>query len=368
MKALVRHELRNTWMMMLYFVGCFGMGVWSFYESLQSKYQRYLWDGYDYDMGYNLIEIIRELYPVYIVVVGLGLLVLIYLQFRDNKSVGVSSFIKSLPYTNKQIYSVKLGCGVLSFSIPFLLMEIGILVISNGAKDWLNVIERVSPVGVEIATQNQLTQLMLGGLLIYSITLMVYILGFWMQYVVNSNVASLIVSACSVVAPYFIMLTGIEYVKVLAGNNINGGSLAYLNSVRDLLFIPTYFDRCQPAYNIIRGKDYRMGQIYDLGRVEWMGMKAIMFLLLAAILLVAIGICNKNYHAEYQENFTNRKWIEKVLKIGVTVCSMGIGVFLVLGFYNGYRIQLVVVLHIAMLICGAIGYLIIRKICTIGKR
>lgn len=368
MRALVKHELRNIWMMIVYFVGCFGAGIWTLQSYLQNRYEEYLWNGYNYDMSYNLLGIIRDMYPVYLVAMGLGLLVLLYIQFRDNKSVGVSSFIKSLPYTNKQIYSVKLGCGVLSFSVPFLLGGIGVVAVGNGAKDWLSVIERVSPIGAEIATQNEVGQIMLCGLLIYSITLMCYVLGFWMQYVINLNVPSLIVSACSVMAPYFVMLTGIEYFKVLRGDVITGGSLAYVNTFRDLLCIPTYLSSYKSGYEIIVGEHYRSGYIRDLGNIEWMGIKTIMFLLLVVILILAISVCNKNYHAEHQEVFVSKKWAERVLKVGVTMCSMSVGIFLTLGFFNGYGMQQVIVMHIAMLICGVIGYLLIRKICTIGQR
>lgn len=368
MKALVKHELRNIWMMILYFIGCFGVIIWKFSSGIQSEYNDYLWNGYEYGMGSNLLGQLTYVSEVYIVAMGIGLLVLLYIQFRDNKSIGVSSFIKSLPYTNGQIYSVKLGCGILSFTIPFLLGHGVIVAIGQNAKEWLSVIERVSPAGAEIAMRNDLGQLILYGVLIYSITLMLYMLGFWMQYVVNPNVPSLIVSVCSIMAPYFVVVTITEYLRGLVEGKVLNEILKYLNALQSLLLIPSHFEERGPGYRIHMGNFNETFYISGLYDVDWMGSKSIIFLLIAFIFVLAIMVCNKSYLAENQEMFVSRKWAERLLKTSVTVCSVCVGIFITIGFFNTQGTQFIIMLHLAMIICGVVGYLIIRRICKIGQR
>ena len=368
MRALVKHELRNIWMMILYFIGCFGVIIFGFSSRIQRSYNDYLWYGYDYDMSYNLLGELTNIAGIYIMGIGLGLLVLLYIQFRDNKSIGVSSFIKSLPYTNGQIYSVKLGCGILSFTIPFLLGYGAILVIGQNAKEWLSVIECVSPVGAEIAMRNSLGQLILYGALIYSITLMLYVLGFWMQYVVNPNVPSLIIGVCSIMAPYFIVLTVTEYLKEIVESRVLNGTFRYLDTLQDLLLIPGHFNGVNRGYKIIVGNLNNQFYIRGLSDIDWIAGKMVIFLLLALIFILAIRVCSKSYLAENQEVFVSRKWAERILKTGVTVCSVCMGFVISLRFFDERGTQFMVMLHLTMIICGVIGYLTIRKICKIGQR
>lgn len=371
MKALVKHELRNIWGIMLYFIGCFGLGAFQFYGCIQREYHQYLSDSYNYDTNRNLLYNLTEMGESYIVAIGIGLLILLYVQFKDNKSIGVSSFIKSLPYTNGQIYGVKLGCGIAGFTIPFVLGYALVLAIGNGAREWLSIIEKVSPGGSQLALQNDLGSLLTYGLLVYSITLMAYAFGFWIQYVVNPNIGSIVVSTCGILAVPFMIVTGSEYFRILARSVMSNRNFSYidnyLSQLTELFFIPNYFSPYTSGFEIqVAQNEYYY--IRNLVDTKFITIKILVFILLIIIFLLAICQCNKNYKAENQEAFISSRWAKYLLKVGVTLSSMGVGIWAVAAMSNGYGEHTFLIVNIMMIVCGVVGYSIIHKICQVGRR
>ncbi|MGL4737885.1 MAG: hypothetical protein ACRCW2_10565 [Cellulosilyticaceae bacterium] len=372
MKALIKHELRNIWMILLYFVGAFTIGVFNFADSLARDYNSYLWNGYSYDMAPNLLHRITRLGEVYMMAMALGLLVLLYVQFKENKSVSVSCFIKSLPYTNQQIYGVKLGCGVLSFTVPFVIAYGSIIAVGQSYKGWLGLIEQVSPVGERLAQLNNIDQILLYGLVIYSITLMVYLFGFWMQYIVNPNVASLVISSCTLAALPYLAYAVAEYIRALVGyQNIDHkveGLTAMIQRIGSLLMLPNYFVNYAPGVELIwDGNKDRSGYIHTLVHFENLGMTLVLMLLISLIFVLAIYSCNRTYRAENQEQFIGYKWAEIALKVGVALSTASFGIIFTNIVEPNARIEKIA-LHAFMLIFGAIGYAIINKICKIGQK
>lgn len=368
MKALVKHELRNIWAVILYFVGCLGIGVWRVGASLQDSYETYMWSGYRMDLDTNLIRILTRESDIYILAIGIGLMLLIYLQFKDNKSIQVSSFIKSLPYTNEQICKVKLGCGILGFTVPFVLAYGSIMVLAIEAKSWLSVIEQVSPIGKELARLNSLGNVALYGVLVYSITILVYLFGFWMQYIINPNVASIVISGLVIVAVPFVVAITAGYAEIMV--RADEGIRKVFNALYEVLYIPGYLQQgYHRGYEIWignRGNEYE--SIYNLVQIDGLGYKVLFIILLIGVCLLAIHICVKSYRAENQEGFVSHKWAENVFKIGVIISSMAAAVMLMTGLINIDFEMHKVSLHLVMIVAGAIGYFITNKICKIGQR
>lgn len=366
MKALVKHELRNIWAVILYFIGCCIIGAVFFGERLQNAYESYLWNGYSYGQSTNLLSLVSELAEVYIVAIGIGIVVLLYMQFRDNKSIQISSFIKSLPYTNQQIYKVKLGCGILSFTIPLIFGYGAVIALGIQAKEWLSILEKVSPIGQELARYNSIGQLLVYGVLVYALTVVAYTFGFWMQYVVNPNVVSIVVSICALIAVPFSFQMLSRYVEVMM--EVENKFSEMLRGLGDTLWLPGQFIKYQRGYEI--WLDYAGNQydsIYSLVNIQNMSIRVVFGILLIAILIVAISLSNKSYKAENQEGFVSYRWAEMSLKIGVTISSVCAGIGVIAAWYDLSRINKVT-LHIVMIICGVIGYLVTSKICKMGQR
>lgn len=372
MKALIKHELRNIWMILLYFIGTFTLGVGCFAEDLAADYNSYLWNGYHYDTATNLLDTVSRWGQGYMLMMALGLLVLLYVQFKDNKSVSVSCFIKSLPYTNQQIYGVKLGCGILSFTVPFVVAYSIIVGIGQSHRVWLSMIEQISPVGERLVQLNRIDQLLLYGLLIYSVTLMVYLLGFWMQYLVNSNIASLIITSCSLVGiPYFIYMLS-EYLLMIfryeTGGNKVQGLINMLQELGALVWLPNYMISHTPGVEIVMdGNMQKSEYIHTLVQMESVGIKILLMLLISLILFLAIVQCNQTYRAENQERFMGYRWAQTGLKVGVTGCAAGLAIPFVGLVGVNQRVE-ILVLHGVIILFGAIGYGIIHRICKIGQK
>lgn len=364
-KALVKHEIRNIWPVFVYFIGCIIIGLWGLAASLDDTYSSYLRNGYREDWEIYFSRPLQSVGEHGIVFLGAGVLLLLYLQFKDNKSLQVSSFMKSLPYTNKEVYKVKLSCGFLTITVPFVLGSMGVLGIRSYMNDFLTYVEGISAIGNELKNINSLSYILLYWMLLYGIVLFLYLFGFWMQYLVNNNVASLVISGLSLGAVPFIAVSFGNYVQCLANMKRNTGWL--FKSMAQVVCPAMYLESEDKYYQIYNAMENRTSGLYVTVNA-FMGIKLMILLVLIVMLLMAIVLCNKNYKAENQEAFISTAWAEHILKIGVVISCIGAVVFVVEGVIGVYTIGQKILMHLLMIGAGVIAYVIVCKVCAIGKR
>lgn len=364
-KALVKHEMRNIWPVFIYFIGCMAIGLWMMAADLNDTYTSYLQSGYREDWAIYFGRVLQRMGEMYIVFFGVGILLLLYLQFKDNKSLQISSFIKSLPYTNQEVYKVKLGCGFLTITLPFALGSIGVLGIRSNADEFLSYIEKISIVGSELKVLNSLSHIILYLLLAYSITLFLYLFGFWVQYLVNNNVASLVISGLSLAAIPLIVVSYGGYLELMIDLKRSTSRMIeeLVNVLCPLMYVNTE-SKYYGFYNALHNGYTGM----HIESIDFMVLKLVILIVLIGILLLAIISCNKSYKAENQESFISVSWAEKLFKIGVMISSVGMGILVMAGICDIYSVGQKILLHFVMAALGVIAYLIVNKICMIGKR
>lgn len=364
-KALVRHEMRNIWPVLIYFIGCMVVGLWGMAANLKDTYINYLGGGYREGWEIYFAQPLQNMGEQGIVFLGAGVLLLLYLQFKDNKSLQVSSFMKSLPYTNKEVYKVKLSCGFLTITVPFILGSLGVLGIRSHMNGFLVYIEQIAAIGSEFKELNNLGYILLYLLLFYGIILFLYLFGFWMEYLVNNNVASLVISGLSLGAVPFIVASYGGYVQYFISMKRNTSRLfeAMIKAVCPV----TYLISENKYYQIYNAVENRNSGVY-VTISDFMGIKLMILAVLIVILLMAIVICNKNYKAENQEAFMSTIWAERVLKVGVVISFIGLGALAVSNIIGAYTIGQKVLMHLVMAGAGVIAYVIVCKVCAIGKR
>lgn len=364
-KALVKHEIRNIWPVFIYFIGCMAIGLWMMATDLNETYTSYLQTGYREDWEIYFGRVLQRMGNMYIVFFGVGILLLLYLQFKDNKSLQISSFMKSLPYTNQEVYKVKLGCGFLTITLPFALGSIGVLGIRSNADEFLSYIEKISIVGSELKVLNSLSHIILYLLMAYGVILFLYLFGFWVQYLVNNNVVSLVISGLSLAAIPFIVASCGAYLQLMIDTKKNTDRM--IEALVTTLCPLVYLDSDTKHYEMYDASDNSYVGIL-LQNNDFMLLKVVILAVLIGMLLIAIILCNKSYKAENQESFISVCWAETLFKIGVIVSAAGLGILVMVGIGDIYSVGQKILLHLVMAALGVMAYLIVNKICMIGKR
>lgn len=364
-KALVKHEVRNIWPVFIYFIGCIVIGLWMMAMELNDTYTGYLRNGYRENWEIYFGEVLQRMGEMYVIFFGLGILLLLYLQFKDNKSLQISSFMKSLPYTNQEVYKVKLGCGFLTITLPVVLGSIGVLGIRSSVDEFLSYIEKISVIGSEIKVLNSFSNIILYLLLAYGVIIFLYLFGFWVQYLVNNNVASLVISGLSLAAIPFVVVSYGSYLQLMIEMKRNTGRM--LEALGTVLCPLMYLNSDSKCYEIYNASNNSYTGMW-LQSNDFIVLKLVILAVLIGMLLIAIILCNKSYKAENQESFISVSWAEKLFKIGVVISCIGLGIF-VMGEISGiYSVGQKILLHFVMAAVGVIAYLIVNKICMIGKR
>lgn len=159
-----------------------------------------------------------------------GILILIFFQFKYDKSIEVGRFLRALPYTNSQRYLVKVLSGICSITVPFIVFGIGLLILRNYAlaqfKDAYSVIN-YSQILYIINSSNHLIVAIVLSYLVY---VAVYLFCFMIQYLMNNNIGGLVSSIFILASPAFI---------IESANGIFG--LSYYGRVNmEKLFLPIY--------------------------------------------------------------------------------------------------------------------------------
>ncbi len=364
-KALVKHEMRNIWPVFIYFMGCMVIVLWTMVMKLKNMYVWYLQIGYSEDREIYFGKALSDSGEQCIIFFGIGILLLLYLQFKDNKSLQISGFIKSLPYTNQEVYRVKLGYGLSIITVPFALMSIGVIVIRSNIDTFFTYIERISIIGNEIRAMNSYSNILLYLLVVYGILIFLYLFGFWMQYLVNNNVVSLVISGLSLTAVPFIVTSCQGYLQTMI--DIKTNTRCVLEALIKVVCPFRYLggqNKYYQVYNIATGGNSGI----HLFKNTFMVLKLMILVVLIVMLLMAIHECNKNHKAENQERFISINWAERLFKIGVVISCMGLVILMFEGIGGIYGVVYKVILHIVMIIAGIIAYFIVNKICAIGKR
>ena len=177
--------------------------------------------------------------------------------------------------------------------------------------------------------------------------------------------ASLVISGLSLAAIPFIVASYGSYLQLMIDMKRNTGRM--LEALVTVLCPLMYLNSDSKHYRIynVSNNSYEGMQLQSN---DFMVLKLVILTVLIGMLLIAILLCNKSYKAENQEGFISVSWAEKLFKIGVIISCIGLAIFVMEGISGIYSVGQKILLHFVMAAVGVIAYLIVNKICMIGKR
>ena len=210
LKALIKIERTPVLLMGIYFLIINLLVSIGIIGAMNGEWQRYLNRGIaDFNACEVGTHIFTSIEPILIFYIG-GILLLVYLQFKKDKSIEIGRFIKALPYTNGERAFVKIGMGLMSFTIPFLIYTVIVFGIRAYYTDLFGEIFRVTAYE-EIGIYLNRISVYVGVLSVtYIRLLMIYLILITGEYLISHNIGSLVITVLSAMAPAYLW-TSITY-------------------------------------------------------------------------------------------------------------------------------------------------------------
>ena len=321
-KALVKHETRNMKWMLLYFLLISVSGILFFNSGLGRQYMEVLNGGLATDQSVMMSTVNGALNNM-MMPIGFGILLMVYLQFKDSKSIEVGKFLKSLPISNKEFYITKLIGGLISLTIPTVLLILGILLIRNNNMVWISDIHSISLFPELVIKADSIINVTSVVIMSYLVAVSTYVFLFMMQYIVMNIVGGLVIGTLAWLSPMFIInsifaLYGIFFSEnYVFSESIIKWQEILLNYVQPWSY-PTYL----AYFNSPSVREYNpILDSISFMYYEGLALKITITLIIALASIVLGYILSKNSKAEDSEMLISLKWARIVFIIGVTICS-----------------------------------------------
>ena len=215
LKPLIKIELKTALLMSIFFwgVSIFTVVTLNNY-SQQFIYNNLMWgmDGFNVPSGqgaqsfqiYEWGNMFNHCIDLSKYIIAIGILLLIYLSYRYDKNHEVGRFIKTLPYTTEQKYWVKIGVGIISFTIPYIVQSIVIVLLRKSFIIQMKEFYEVTNLSSLFANLYELKQLLLILTLNYLELIVWYLFVVMFQYIIMSNFGSIIGASIIAIAPIII--------------------------------------------------------------------------------------------------------------------------------------------------------------------
>lgn len=369
-KALVKHEARNMKWMLLYFLAVSIGGLLAFNSEMSREYMDILRLGINPDRTVVLSSI-RTLLNSITVATGIGIVLMVYLQFKDSKSIEVGNFLKALPINNKEYYITKLVGGLISLTIPTIILIVGVLVIRSNNMAWVIDIQSISMFPEMIAKAESVTNIMAVLVMGYLVAVATYSFLFMIQYVVMNITAGIVIGGLIWLSPTFILISLIGLYDEVFNRYYEAYGEVLQNIAANLInYIEPWSYTLNVAYVDMINQIENSSLISNIDIMYYEGVVIkIVIALIMSIISISLGyILSKKSRVEDHDKLITFKWARKVFIMGVTVCS---GLLLVdisqmfLGLYGQLNM---ITLHVILIIGSIIGYIVSKKITYIENK
>lgn len=367
LKALIKMELRPALLIGAYFLLVDLFVLLSVRGQIQNTWRNFQLNSIKDFMAYHNTVRIAYTFAENILWIMLfsiiGMMALVYGSFKNDKSIEIGRFLKSLPYTMRERCLVKMGVGIVTFTMTYIFYAIGMLVLHM---DYLNKFSEVYRVTILSEVYNQIFnrgELIKVLILVYVGCIAIYLFCIMFQYIVSNRLGGIIVATLVYLSPVFIVNSVSEY-----------GSIRYVNALYDNVIYP--LTECLNELMIIFGYLDR-GEISMVTTissaintnyytyVSLIGYRMIFYGIIALVSLVAILKLCVAERVEKSDYFIPSKWFRSIFTCGVAVC----GGLLLGDIYCIYANEVNMGIVYGLLIFGGvISFLVARKIASIGMR
>ena len=371
-KALVKHETRNMKAMMLYFLLIAIGGILYFNSTMNSNYIDTLTRGMRQDVSL-VLDSVRYLANDITIPLGIGILLMIYLQFKDSKSVEVGNFLKSLPINNREYYTTKLIGGLISLTVPMLVLVAGILLVRSNNMFWISDIYATSLFPEILAKGDSIINIISIFTMVYMVAISTYTFLFTVQYIVMNISAGLVLGSLFWMSPMFIIGSiTMLYSEVIEKIHPMIEKRLKISNIFTSYIQPWIYPTDVKHNSFVYDMDYP-DAIVDNFNINYIYYEGIMLkigiTLAIAITSIIVGyILSNKSRVEDSDAFISFKWARRVFVVGVTLCSallIGDIIQLVLMRFNTIGL---IPLQIVMIVGGAIGFIVSKKLVSVKAK
>ncbi len=357
-KSILKHELRSMkWMMLLSILASLFLTA-MFSRSLDRQYASIFYLGI-YDDAF-ILSSFRDLAEMALIVFTGITMIQVFMQFRSEKSPETGRFLKSLPVRKEEFFKIKLITGLVSISLAFIVLSLGLIIIRSDNMFWIEDIYSISYMPETLIKVESVGLLLRELGLIYLIVLSFYTFLFMIQYTFTNVVGAIVTGVLVWLAPIFILISSMFtlerirlidiYTSKLAGSidKFSTWLLPWVYAL-DFNFIDNFSDMSSRSIRTIAALDIK-------------------YLVTILLIIVNIGLAykfNKSSKVENENKLIVFKTSQKIFVFGVTICS-GLLISLILSSYMMLEISNIVYV-ILILLAGLIGYFISRRISRIGN-
>ncbi len=358
LKALIKMEMKPALLMGILFLIANILGFLMIQGSMNGLWRGYLSGGLTgYFNWRGLINIIGEVFFNNSLIVGILymilLILLVFSTFRYEKSIEVSRFLKSLPYTERERCLVKVGFGVGVLTISLLIYMVGLLCLRHYSMGLFQEIIEVTALGSIAEKIFDLGKLLKMLALMYIVLVAGYLFMMMVQYMVSSRLAGIIIGSLSAVAPLFIAIS--------LGDIFDISRDTWIGEVIDrFIYLMVSFTGYVELFN-------RETDIFYVSNMYLSGFGYHIAFYVVIIILVAMAILyfTKNNRLEDSDLLMPHPMVRIIFIVGVSICS-GCSSYYILSVFFGY-VLLITVPKIILFIVGVIiGFLIAKKIAYTG--
>lgn len=351
LKALIRMEFRSNLFMIVGFLVIYLLGLVFLQVGLMNTESRYLYGGVSeiYDGIF-----MQEIYLNVGVIVSfsvVALLVVPLIQFKNDKNHNIARFLKSLPYTERQRAGVKVGMGLVGFTLPYTIYAVGIVATYYSALHRFKYMLEVTALGRYITQLFSVDVLIKYLLLAYLAGISIYMVGILFQYLIRPRGAAVVVAILVYLAPFFLLGSSALYNTGIAHKDWYIECLLWIGQVMN-------------PFSIIEYKYSDLG--CGIPIVYLAKYKIVFWLVIFSISSFLVFILSKRQLVETADYFISNNIFRVIFIVGVTLCGGNLLVVLpnIFGTTFGiFRFTWVISL-IGNIISGAIAY----KISNIGRK
>lgn len=360
LKALIKMEIKPALLVGVLFLVANLIGFMQIQGRLTSSWKNYLEGGLSgYFSWYSLINIMGDTFFQAIFTVGvlymILLIMLVFASFRYEKSVEISRFLKSLPYTERERCLVKIGVGIVISTIGMLVYLAGLMYLREYSMGLFQEIIEVTAIGNIVQEVFSLERLLEMLALTYVVLIAGYLFMVMVQYMISHRIGGIIIGILSAFAPLFMIVMSFLLFDISWDSWIGkiGNAFAYLmTNFIDYTHInfgvtDSYWER----YTYVTGFGYHLA-FYGV---------------IIALSLIGILYFSKINQLENSDLLIPHPVVRVIFMVGVSICGgLSIG-GLIRMFFSEILLTASSAPTMILFIIGAvISFLIAKKIAYIG--
>ena len=357
LKPLIKIELKTALLMSIFFWGVSIFTVVSLNNYIQPFiYNNLMWgmDGFNessrqgaqFFQIYEWGNIFNHWIDLSKYIMAIGIMLLIYLSYRYDKNHEVGRFIKALPYTTEQKYWVKIVLGIMSFTIPYMVQGMVIVIIRKSFIIQMKDFYEVTNLSNIFADLYELKQLLLILTLNYLGLIVWYLFVVMFQYIIMSNFGSIIGASIIAIAPIvirenihrFFSYTGRLYWKYIRLYDFLLGNRGYRA--------------------FITNKDTGIIEYINFGETRLV----VLFIMILILLTLTLYLCKEMYIENEDALVPRRVFKYMYLIVTPIVCSLLLG-----SLYKCYTGKGDTWFDLVTFIGGILGFLIAKMIMKTKK-